>query len=382
MSPPGRLTAAFPEISEAAQALGEDVVIDGEAVIHREGRLDFAALQQRTSRRPAAVARLAGREPAHLIAFDLLLHAGTTMLDWPYRERRAALESLFQGHGLAAPWALTPTTGDPDQARQWMTQWAAAGVEGIVAKGASQPYQPGRRGWQKYRRRETAEAIIGAVTGTLAHPQTLLLGRYTNEGEFRLVARSTPLPERLRGDGAELITPARAGHPWQEMRISSHWGSREPLAFTPVTPELVAEFFGDMAIDAGRWRHPVGVHRLRGDMTPEDVPLLETAWGTAPHKRPEAATQPAKEETMAKTPQRTVYRVTPAGERGDGNRWQVEHKEGRREEREPHRTQEEAISAARSQAKGHEPAQVIVHGRDGRIRTEYTYGNDPRRTPG
>lgn len=276
------LTAAFPEISEAAQALGEDVVIDGEAVIHREGRLDFAALQQRTSRRPEAAAKLAVQEPAHLIAFDLLLHAGTTMLDWPYRERRAALESLFQGHGLAAPWALTPTTTDPDQARQWMAQWAPAGVEGIVAKGSAQPYQPGRRGWQKYRRRETAEAIVGAVTGTFHRPQTLLLGRYTSQGDFRLVARSTPLPERLSGDLAQRIAPAPAGHPWHGMRISSHWGSREPLAFTPVAPELVAEFFGDMAIDAGRWRHPVRVHRLRGDMTPADVPLLETVRATTP----------------------------------------------------------------------------------------------------
>ena len=83
-----------------------------------------------------------------------------------------------------------------------------------------------------------------------------------------------------------------------------------------------------------------------------------------------------------KKPKRAVYHVTPAGERGKSSRWQVEHGEGRSREREPHRTQKEAISAARTQARKHEPAQVIVHGRDGRIRTEYTYGNDPRRTPG
>ncbi len=74
------LTAAFPEITQAAAALGEDVVIDGEAVIFAEGRLGFPALQQRMNRRPASVARLAREQPAHLVALDLLQHAGTEML--------------------------------------------------------------------------------------------------------------------------------------------------------------------------------------------------------------------------------------------------------------------------------------------------------------
>ncbi|WP_284581605.1 DUF2188 domain-containing protein [Streptomyces sp. 2P-4] len=78
---------------------------------------------------------------------------------------------------------------------------------------------------------------------------------------------------------------------------------------------------------------------------------------------------------------RTVYHITPAG--GDADMpWQVERREGRREVSEPHRTQKEAIDAARRQAEDHKPAQVVVHGRDGRIRTEYTYGDDPRRFPG
>ncbi|WP_251017451.1 hypothetical protein [Streptomyces sp. ISL-1] len=41
------LTGAFPEIADAAAVLGEDVVIDGEAVIYTGGRLDFSALEHR-----------------------------------------------------------------------------------------------------------------------------------------------------------------------------------------------------------------------------------------------------------------------------------------------------------------------------------------------
>ncbi|MEU9014713.1 ATP-dependent DNA ligase [Streptomyces sp. NPDC048479] len=267
------LTGAFPEIASAAAALGEDVVIDGEAVIYTGSRLDFSALQQRMNRRPRTIALLAREQPTHLVAFDLLQHAGAEMLTWSYAERRASLESLFQGHGLQAPWALTPSTTDRALAQEWLTEWTAVGVEGLVIKGLDQTYQPGRRGWLKYRTRNTAEAVIGAVTGSLIRPETALLGRYTTDGRFLLVARSTPLAPRLRaGLGGGLLTPAGADHPWRDVHFTSHWGSPEPLAFTPVAPQLVAEFHGDTAVDRGRWRHPVNLHRLRIDIAPDDVP--------------------------------------------------------------------------------------------------------------
>jgi ATP dependent DNA ligase domain len=269
------LTSLFPEIAEAAAALGEDVVLDGEAVIHPSGRLDFTALQKRMGRRPGTVAQLAAKQPAHFIAFDLLELEGTQMLNWPYRERRAALESLFQGHGLHAPWALTPPTADHRQAERWLQKRAGTGVEGVVAKGADQPYLPGRRGWRKIRARNTAEAIIGAVTGLFTHPTTLLLGRYTSSGGLRLVARSMPLSPPLQRELGRLLSPAGREHPWQDVRISSQGGSREPLSFTCVAPHFVAEFLGETAIGADRWRHPVQVQRIRTDLAPQDVPATD-----------------------------------------------------------------------------------------------------------
>lgn len=69
------------------------------------------------------------------------------MLSWPFAERRAALESLFQEHELQSPWALTSSTTDHKQAELWLQEWADVGVEGVVAKGAAQPYLLGRPGW-------------------------------------------------------------------------------------------------------------------------------------------------------------------------------------------------------------------------------------------
>ncbi|MFF3017189.1 DUF2188 domain-containing protein [Streptomyces sp. NPDC057939] len=75
----------------------------------------------------------------------------------------------------------------------------------------------------------------------------------------------------------------------------------------------------------------------------------------------------------------TVYHVSPSGERAAaaGVKWQVEGREGRRKLHEPHRTQQDAIAAARRHAREHMSAQVIVHARDGHVRSAYSYGTAP-----
>ncbi|MEJ8639772.1 hypothetical protein [Streptomyces sp. MS2.AVA.5] len=112
-------------------------------------------------------------------------------------------------------------------------------------------------------------------TGPVARPNMLLLGRYTRGGRLRLVVRSTPLPLALRDEIGPLLTPAGPGHPWWKMRLTVSWGSREPLSFTCVEPEIVVEFLGDTAVDAGRWRHAVRAQRPRSDLTAEDVDHIE-----------------------------------------------------------------------------------------------------------
>ncbi|TDC10818.1 ATP-dependent DNA ligase [Streptomyces sp. 8K308] len=265
------LTAAFPEIADAVAAVGENLVVDGEVVIHREGRLDFGALQRRLVRAAAAARRLAVAEPAHLVVFDILQRGHRRLLGEPYIVRRAALEELFIDHELGPPWTLCPSTTDPAKAEEWMTEWSVVGIEGVVAKGRQQRYEPGRRGWLKVKTKATTDAIVGAVTGPVARPDTLLLGRHDQDDVLRLVARSTPLSPELRDSLGRLLTPAGPAHPWTGARFTVRWGSREPLTFTTVQPTLVVEFAGDTAIDHGRWRHPVRALRHRPDIAPEDV---------------------------------------------------------------------------------------------------------------
>ncbi|MEU5147675.1 ATP-dependent DNA ligase [Streptomyces yangpuensis] len=271
----------FPDLVAAAEQLPDGLVLDGELLTWdtAAGRLSFEGLQRRTAARGATARRLAAALPACFVAFDVLQQDGTELLHHPYRQRRLRLEGLFATRRLAAPWTLCPMTTDLLKAEQWLESWTdIPGLEGIVVKAMNQPYRPGHRGWYKLRRRDTTEAIIGAITGTLIRPQLLLLGRRDLGGVLRPTGRTAPLRPEAARLVAENLTAAGPTHPWTDMRFASAWAGRETLDVTLVHPDLVAEISADTAIDRGGvHRHPVRFKRLRLDMSAEEVPLFTAA---------------------------------------------------------------------------------------------------------
>lgn len=263
----------FPDLVRAAQSLPDGLLLDGELVVWVGDRMSFEALQRRGAAGYRTAPRLAEEMPAHFIAFDLLQVGGRELLHEPYAERRAQLERLFAEHELAAPWTLCPETTDPATAQEWLTAWTEVpGVEGLVIRGTEQHYVPGARALYKVRRRDTTEAVIGAITGPLGWPQTLLLGRFDEAGRLRPVGRSTQLRPEAARQLADQLVPAAPGHPWEAVHFTTSWGSRTPLDVLLVAPALVAELAVDTAQDRGVWRHPVRFVRLRGDAAVEDVP--------------------------------------------------------------------------------------------------------------
>lgn len=268
------MTEAFPDIAAAAAALPPGAVLDGELIVWENGRLAFERLQGRLNRTKTATAALAAQWPAHFVAFDLLRHAGTDLTSRAYAERRAALERLFADHELGPTLTLCPSTTDPRTAAQWL-DWSAVGMEGLVFKRLAQSYRPGERGWQKYRMRATTEALVGAVSGSLAAPVTVLLGRLDPAGRLQYVGRSAVLSRQAGHELAGRLSPAVGRHPWTGMAFSTTWGSKEKLRVEWVEPVLVAEVAAEVSLDpSGRWRHPVRWTRLRADLAPDDVPLF------------------------------------------------------------------------------------------------------------
>nr|WSS66283.1 ATP-dependent DNA ligase [Streptomyces sp. NBC_01177] len=263
----------FPDLAAAARTLPAGLVLDGElAVLDHHGQLSFTSLQRRaTAGRNARV--LAAEMPAHFIAFDVLQNEGQELLDEPFERRREVLEALFADRRLGPPWTLCPSTTDPAIADEWLYEWTdVPGVEGVVVKSLTGRYRPGVRGWTKVRRRNSTEALIGAVTGSLSRPQVLLLGRYDTTGRLRLVGKTVPLKPGQAQDVADHLTAAGPDHPWTGVRFTASWNSRTPLEPILVAPVLVAEFSADVSQDHGAWRHPLRYERLRLDATDADVP--------------------------------------------------------------------------------------------------------------
>src|SRR5690606_27890393 len=132
------------------------------------------------------------------------------------------------------------------------------------------------RGWRKYKVRETEEAIVAAFTGSLAVPRTPLRGRYDADGLLQYTGRSTTLPQAAARNVGPSLVPAGEEHSWTGWTFSAGWGSRESLHVSLVRPELVVEVGVDVARDSsGRWRHPARWHRVRSDLTADDVPPFE-----------------------------------------------------------------------------------------------------------
>ena len=141
--------------------------------------LDFAALQHRLAGGRRARS-LAAQQPASYVAFDLLWHPTLGDLrDRPLSDRRHGLEELLQTS--RPPLQLSPQTTAYGTVAAWMEQYAAAavGLEGVVVKGLASRYESGRRVWLKVPVRNSAEAVVGAVTGTLATPERLVLATTT-----------------------------------------------------------------------------------------------------------------------------------------------------------------------------------------------------------
>src|SRR5205085_12106090 len=86
------------------------------------------------------IRKLAAETPASYQAFDILVETkGKSLLAEPLRARRQALEEFFKrnvSENAKARIRLSPATQEVKQARRWMAQGAASGLDGVVAKRA------------------------------------------------------------------------------------------------------------------------------------------------------------------------------------------------------------------------------------------------------
>ena len=265
------LSTTFPDLITAATThIPPGVVLDGEAVVWVDGRLSFDHLQHRMTTRSPVLNQTVRQHPASYVAFDILAVDNTDVRGLAWRDRRTLLEELAAG--FAPPLELSPYTDDYATAQEWFTALSAAGVEGLVAKGAGTRYRPGERGWVKIKHRQVVDAIIGATIGPITRPDAIVVGRYTPAGELRIVGRSVALTSAQAEELAAALTPVNpaAAHPWPDEIGAGHFGAGK-ASLNHVAPELVVEVAADSSLQAGRHRHGLRLIRLRPDLRPGDI---------------------------------------------------------------------------------------------------------------
>jgi bifunctional non-homologous end joining protein LigD len=261
------VTAAYPELRGLGLALGSTrALLDGEVVaFDANGRPDFSRLQSRMhARRPTPA--LQRDTPVTLLLFDVLHLEGRSLLDAPYEQRRAALESLpLSGERWQVPPAF------PGDGEAVMTATKAQGMEGVVAKRKDSRYEPGRRSdcWVKVKHvKRTSTVVVGwkpGEGGRAGRIGSLLLAVPQGSGWAYAGHVGTGFSAatlRMLGDRVEAL---RRDDPVLEDVPREH--ARHAVW---VEPELVAEIEYTEWTRDGRLRHP-SYKGLRDDVDPRSV---------------------------------------------------------------------------------------------------------------
>jgi ATP-dependent DNA ligase len=276
------LNRYFPELERACvERLPRGCVIDGEIVIVGPNGLDFDALQLRLHPAASRVARLASSTPAAFVAFDLLAAGGRSTMHLPQAERRTRLERLLGS--VQKPIYLTPVTRDREVAEDWLKRFEGAGLDGVVAKAQSAPYQPAKRAMLKIKHARTADCVVGGFRwyrDTQDAVGSLLLGLYNDAGVLQHVGVTSAFTMAMRKQLAEELAPLRENalenHPWAGWADAagddanrmpggqSRWSAGKDLSWEPLRPERVVEVKYDH-LQGDRFRHAAVFLRWRPD---------------------------------------------------------------------------------------------------------------------
>ena len=267
------LTRYFPELTDAfSRLLPTPCVLDGEIVV-RSGkagseRLDWDALTQRVHPAASRIRTLSESTPASFVAFDLLGVGGDAFLETPFRERRAALERLLGD--VPEPIHLSQLTEDVGLAREWLTEFEGAGLDGVVAKPFAAAYSPGKRIMLKVKHHRTADVI---VLGYRIHASgtgvgSLLLGLYDADGELRNVGGASAFSDVRRRELIDELEPLverdEDGEIVRGETERNRFSGGKDISFVKLAPTKVVEVRYDQ-MEGERFRHTVQFDRWRPD---------------------------------------------------------------------------------------------------------------------
>ena len=268
------VTDKYPELADAAAALPDGAVIDGEILPWSQDRpLPFAELQRRIGRKTVGK-KLLREVPVVFLAYDLLESDGRDIRRGALSQRRVALaETIARSDSdriLVSPAVDAPGWEDLAVLQR---ESRGRGVEGFMLKRLDSTYDVGRKrgGWWKWK------------IDPLSVDAVLI---YAQRGHGRRAGLYTDYTFAVR-QGAELVPFAKAysGLSDAEIRQVDRFIQRHTVErFGPVrsvTPQLVFEIAFEGIRKSTRHKSGVAVRfpriaRWRHDKTVADADTIET----------------------------------------------------------------------------------------------------------
>ena len=216
------LNRYFPELLDPLRtSLPSRCVLDGEIVIVKNDELDFDALQLRLHPAASRVNLLSRQTPASFVFFDLLCLGDRDLRSEPFQARRRELESLISM--APPPIHLTPASNDRRVAADWFRRFEGAGLDGVMAKPISGPYEPNKRVMLKVKHERDCDCVVAGFRwhkkGERTLVGSLLLGLFDDAGVLQHVGVCASFSTAKRRELAEFLEPYRtnalAAHPWK-----------------------------------------------------------------------------------------------------------------------------------------------------------------------
>ncbi len=260
------LKTFFPELEELRQ-LAKNVVVDGEIVTMKQGKVDFHSLQERGHVISAReVEGLRQKSPATFILFDILEKKGQPLIDLPLIERKVILkESVKEGSHIIINDYVE------DKGEQYYQVILQQDLEGMVAKRKDSLYELGLRtgSWLKIKNIKSCDCVIfGYSKGEGARESTfgaLVVGLYDKEGKPVYIAHvGTGFTQQLLEDLMRDFKKLK--------RSLAPFIARDMEAITWIEPKLVCEVIYQVVTSDCRLRMP-RLHALRIDKEPGECTL-------------------------------------------------------------------------------------------------------------
>jgi DNA ligase-1 len=263
------VTHRFPELEEAARAIGRGAILDGEIVAFSDRILPFAIIQKRLGRRQVS-AKLLADAPVVFFAFDLLYLDGEPLFEVPLSERLAKLRDVVKNDAIRLSHQ-TPIE-NAEHVDRLFDQARARANEGLVVKDPSSIYTPGRRGksWLKYKKAlATLDCVVTYAqwgNGKRRHVLSDLTFAVSKEGELVNIGKAysgltdaeiATMTERFRKTTLELHGPVHK-----------------------VQPTVVLEIAFDRIQESKRHKSGYALRfprivRIRDDKTPEQISTID-----------------------------------------------------------------------------------------------------------